>query len=381
MYKEYNFIYSIPYCILFFILCYFWWKEEKHKKLAIRWTYFFLLTFIGLRGFVASDYFNYYLFFQNLPHLFDLQFENLYDNGFEFGFVLYSSLVKTIMPNYHCWVFFNALIDLSIFYWLFHRFSPSIVLSFIIFIAIQGLVLEFNLYRNVKAIDCFLLSIPYLKERKIIPYFLLNLLGTTFHLSSFIYLPLYFVLTQQIPKIIIWSTFIIVNLMMFLKISITEQILNLLFPIIGIEQIENKLIGYYGNSFEEYGLSIGYIERTFTFILFSVNNKKLVDKQTYNRIFYNCYFLYYIIFQLFFDVIVFVDRIPTLFVFSYWILYPNTVSLIQKKINKQLLISFIILLCLFKTILYSSYIMNMYDNLLWGIRSFEERVHIFYQFM
>lgn len=381
MLQEYSYIYSIPYCIIFGILCYFYWKEQRQDATAGRKSFFFLLIFIGLRGFVASDYISYYPFFQDLPIIFDLHFASLYSNGFEFGFVFYSSLIKTIFPNYHCWVFINTLVDLIICYWVFRRYSSSIVLSFIVFFAIQGLALEFNLYRNVKAIDCFLLSLPYLKERKVCPYFALNLLGTTFHLTSFLYLPMYFVLTRQIPGIFIWGAFIAANLMMFMNISITGQLVEFLIPLMGIEQMTNKLIGYYENNIEAYGLSIGYIERTFAFILFTLMRKRLLDQQAYNRIFYNCYFLYYITFHLFYDVEVFVDRIPTLFAFSYWLLYPNTFALVQKKLNRQLLLGFLLLLCLLKTISYSSSVMNMYDNLLWGIRSFEERTQIFYRFM
>lgn len=381
MLQEYSYIYSIPYCILLGILVYLYWREQNHDLTAGRKAFFFLLIFIGLRGFVASDYINYYTFFQELPTVFDLQFESLYDDGVEFGFVLYSSLIKTILPNYHCWVFINTLVDLSVCFWVFRKFSLSIVLSFIVFFAIQGLTLEFNLYRNVKAIDCFLLSLPYLKERKILPYLALNLLGTLFHLTSFLYLPMYFVLTKRIPNIIIWGAFIAVNLMMFLKISITGKAVDLLLPLMGIESMATKLSEYYGNSSDAYGLSIGYIERTFAFILFTVMRKKMVMQQAYNRIFYNCFFLYYIIFHLFIDVEVFADRIPILFVFSYWVLYPNALALIHKKSKKQLLLSFLLLLCLMKTLSYSSYVMNIYDNLLWGIRSFEERTQIFYRYM
>ena len=207
-----------------------------------------------------------------------MQFESLYDDGVEFGFVLYSSLIKTILPNYHCWVFINTLVDLSVCFWVFRKFSLSIVLSFIVFFAIQGLTLEFNLYRNVKAIDCFLLSLPYLKERKILPYLALNLLGTLFHLTSFLYLPMYFVLTKRIPNIIIWGAFIAVNLMMFLKISITGKAVDLLLPLMGIESMATKLSEYYGNSSDAYGLSIGSIGALILIVIYFLIRRVLTFK-------------------------------------------------------------------------------------------------------
>lgn len=380
MLQEYSYLYTIPYVVVFLFLCYFFYRERL-GDINAKWKAFFLLLFfIGLRGFVASDYINYYPFFQNLPTILDLQFEGLYNGEFEFGFILYSSLIKTIFPNYFFWVFINALIDLSILFFMLRRHCVSPTLAFIVFFCIQGLGLEFNLFRNTKAIFLFVLSIPYLKERKIIPYFAMNLTGTLFHVTSFIYLPMYFVLDKRIPKLVVWSMFIFVNVAIFLDFSITEQIVNVIAPILGIERMSNKLANYFSGG-EEYGLSIGYVERMFAFILFTLMSRKLVVKNEYNQIFYNCFFFYYIIFHLFFDIGILGDRFSCLFVFSYWFLYPNTLSVIYKIKNRQILLSFIILLCFMKIMSYSTYVMSMYDNVLFGIRSFEERSLILYQFM
>lgn len=380
MLQEYSYLYTIPYGVTFLILCYFYYRERQGDAYAKWKSFFLLLFFIGLRGFVASDYINYYPFFQNLPTILDLQFEGLYKGEFEFGFILYSSLVKTIFPNYFFWVFLNALIDLSILFFMLRRYCVSPSLAFIVFFCIQGLGLEYNLFRNTKAIFLFILSIPYLKERKIVPYFAINFIGTLFHLTAYLYLPMYFVLTKRIPKWMIWGMFIFVNAMIFLHFSITEEIVNVTAPILGIERMSDKLVNYFSRG-EEYGLSIGYLERMFAFILFTIMSKKLVAQNEYNQIFCNCFFFYYIIFHLFFDIGVLGDRFSCLFVFSYWFLYPNTLSVIYKKKNRQILLSFIILLCFMKIMSYSTYVMSMYDNVLFGIRSFEERSQILYQFM
>lgn len=377
---QYSYIYTLPYIIILLILYYLYRREQNHKRFAKQGAFLLLLFFIGLRGFVASDYASYYPFFEELPTLSKLEFNSLYSEGFEFGFIFYSSIIKTIYPDFFFWVFINTLVDLSVFYWLFQRFSFSVVLSFIIFFAIQGLGIEFNLYRNTKAMALFLLSIPYLKERKLLPYILLNLGGCLFHLTSFLYLPLYFILTKKIPKILIWSGFFVVNIMFFLHISMTGWLVELIAPLLGIERMADKVVNYLSNA-ENYNFSIGYIERTLAFILFACLNKQLYVQSEYNRIFSNCFVLYYLSFYMFTDVMVLAERVSVLFIFSYWILYPNTLQLIKRPLNRQLFLTYIILLCVMKTFTAHSNIMSMYDNLLWGIRSFEERMEIFQTYM
>lgn len=55
-----------------------------------------------------------------------------------------------------------------------------------------------NVMRNMKSISFFYLSIPFLIQRKALPYFILNLIGFGFHTSSIVYFPLYFILTRSI---------------------------------------------------------------------------------------------------------------------------------------------------------------------------------------
>lgn len=368
--------YAIPYVIVLIILCFLSTKERKEDSKVRLIAFGVLLFFIGLRGFIYSDWISYYYFFDNLPILTELQYNSLYSDGYEFGFVLYSSIIKTICSNYFFWVFVNTLIDLLVFYWFFKRYSNSVIMSFILFVAFMGLSIEFNLYRNAKAMCLFLLSIPYLKERKSLPYFLLNLGGCLFHLSAFLFLPLYFVLHKRIPKIVVWTTFFIVNILLFCHISITADLLTLLSPLLGIEAMSDKLTHYLIQG-ETYGLSFGYIERTFTFIIFALLYNRMAARDFNHIVFYNCYFLYYILFNLFIDVKVFADRIPLLFVFSYWILYPNMLSTIYNKHNKLIMTILLFLLCFAKVVTSNKNIMAMYDNVLWGVLPIEQRRDIF----
>ena len=322
----------IPYLLISSILFFLYLGEQgKIKHVSVkgsRWiAYILLWIFIGLRGHVMSDFISYYPYFNETPDLLNLS-KYFYEQRFEPGFIIYTTTFKLFCSNYFCWVAFNTLIDLLVLAWFFHRYCKSMILPLIFFIAFNGLLMEFNLYRNMKAIDCFLLSIPYLQQRKALIYFLLNILGFLFHSSSILFLPLYFILNVKFPMVIVWGLFIFSNVIFLGNIKVISNILNNLSFIEALGLYDQVMS--YGEKAEEVKLSFGYFERSAAFIIFIIFYPKLLKKNSVSCIFFNSYLIYYCSFLTFYEVSVLVERIPYLFMFSYWVLYPNIITLPNK---------------------------------------------------
>ena len=98
-------LYAIPYIIIFGTLWFLYLNEvgriknglsPKHSR---NLAFSLLLVFIGLRGHLYSDFISYYPFFENLPTINKLN--DIFQGNFEPGFVIYSSVLKTIIPNYN----------------------------------------------------------------------------------------------------------------------------------------------------------------------------------------------------------------------------------------------------------------------------------------
>ena len=187
MLQHYSYIYSVPYLVYFFFLLLAMLKEfvylnkrQEKKKLDLL-VLGSLIVFLGLRGFVYTDWTLYYQFFLKLPMLADWDYWTLdgivFDCGYEKGFILYSILIKSLFSNYFIWVFIGSLLDLIVIHKIITKNTNYYILAVIMFILFGGLTIEFNLYRNSKAIICFLLSINYLQKRRLLPYLLLNTLG------------------------------------------------------------------------------------------------------------------------------------------------------------------------------------------------------------
>lgn len=383
----FSYTYSLPYVLLFFILLILLVFELRLRMInasiaGLRiLTILLFLIFLGLRGHLMTDWVSYYPYFVDLPILFDESFF-LFVNNYSFLseplFGIYSIIFKTLINDYYAWVFFNVLVDILILDWFFHKYSSLYILSFMLFFVFGGAGLEINMLRNIKSICLFILSIPYLQNRKLLPYMLINSLGFMFHVSSILFLPFYLIANLKLSNKIIWSIFIIGNLIFLLELSFIMPVLKFFGGFIGgrLEHIINaySVLELYNKS---YGFSVGFLERNVTFLIFACNYNRIIREFPFGRIFFNMYVLYFITFMFFSEMSVISERIPNLFVCSYWILYPNLLNLVSNIIVKKIFLYYLLALLFMKIITGFSNVLCRYDNLLWGTLPYSERFMIF----
>lgn len=386
MRPEISFTYSFPYLIVLLILLLLFLKGNEYlndlKKFAnIRIaTVVLLLIFIGLRGHIYSDWYSYFPYFRDLPTFWSGGvFKELYSANMEPGFTLYSILIKSIFPNYFVWVFINTAIDIWILDRVFSKHTKYYVLAFMAFFVFNGLIVEFNLYRNSKAIMLFILSLHYLNDRKFVPYVLINLLAVTFHYSALLFFPLYFIIGREIPRYIVFVVFIISNIVFVFHVKWISFILGDIVSLINIASISDKT-NIYTESADQVVLSLGYIERLITFLVFTFYYKKLVEYNSMNRIFYNVFLVYLISILCFAEIQVFSERFSFLFICSYWFLYPNLLAVLAYKRSKCIYLCIFITFLLLRTASANKDMLTRYDNLLIGVDSYENRAYDFDQF-
>lgn len=367
----FSYLYSCPYLLLWLWLLFLYSQEKKcnnyqkakrYERIAITT----IILFIGLRGFVYSDFTNYYVFFEYLPNIFDLT-----EFPYEPGFVIYSSIIKTIFPNYFIWIFINTLVDFYFFILVFRRYDTSLILIFCFFIAYQGLGIEFNLLRNVKAIILFMYSIKYIEKRKLVPFILCNLLGATFHYSALIYLPMYYLLNIEIPYKLKWGIIFFSAFTFLFGYSISFWLLDHLQLDGEMDLVKKALV--YTNDTSSYKLSFGFFERTFNICLLTYYYKRLNNAMSNFRILYNCSLAFYVIFMLFSDVLVFVERFPVLFVFSYWIIFSCLFSRNIIRGKSKFLLILLLLFSFFRIAKENAHLLAKYENILFGITDYKTR--------
>lgn len=387
--------YSLPYLtFLFFLIALmlleFRQLQQNRSIQIVRWLVISgYLLFFGLRGFIFSDWSIYAPLFEKMPTVWSGEslsafHQNILDDfttdvqtgnaGMEKGFIYFILLFKSLVPNYHAFIFFNVVIDLIILDSFFRRYSPYYALSFILLITFGGIIMQCDLLRNFKAILLFLISLNYLKERKPLQYFAINTIGILFHSTSILFFPLYFFLHKDCPVWLMWTVFIVGNILFLLKINYIQPAILALSDAIGGRLAVQVRIYFVMEEYNAaYAISIGYLERIITYLLILFNHKKLKEQNPHNTLFINAFILYFFTFFFLSEISIAVERLTLLFIFSYWVLYPLLLNVIKDIANKALFLMAFLSFSTLKIITLTQDTLTKYDNILFGIENYETR--------
>lgn len=381
----FSFTYSIPYIIVFLILCLLSYMESRRtisSNKSFKTCFYILLLFWGCRGYVGWDWMTYYPMYQIIDKLWDFSSQSfilvysdeVVSEAIEPGFILYTSILKTIFDNYHFFIFVNSLIFLIAIGRFIKKYSNNYALSFLVLFAIyQGLVVD--LLRNSLALSIFLYAISFKKKPSIYALILLSLLGILFHKTFILLIPLFFLDKIRLPKQIIWLIFILGNVLMLLHIPVANVFVSFITSIFGENLLTQRMLSYatsdiYGSGV---GITFGYI---FRFIMFCIimNNYDQIRNNSKLVLILNAYILYAIVYFCMRDVGIFVERMEILYCFANIILYPQLIYMIRNK-YQSIYKYMIIIFCLLRLYVSTNDIMYNYITCFNKI-SYEEQANI-----
>lgn len=202
----FSYYYSIPYISIFLLLIVLAYVEIRVKNEFISFvktssTIIFFM-FIGFRGYIGWDWYSYIDLFEKLLPL-GKENQIIYSKGFmeTFSplFILFIRLFKFFSNSFLFFTTLISFISVLFFRYFFKYYNVNVSLGFALIIAF-GLGIQIDLLRNNLSIILFLFSIKYVNQGNPKKYFITNLIGAFFHLSSFVFLPLYFFLNKNFNK-------------------------------------------------------------------------------------------------------------------------------------------------------------------------------------
>ena len=367
---------AIPYIAITSIFCILGYifenTENGNYKKNIQWfAISVFILFFGLRGYILSDWILYYEYFYTCDVDYLLNWP-VTQGAMEPGFTLLCLLVKSIYANFHFFVLVCTIIDTYLLLRFFNKRIENTPLALAIYICFEGLLISTNFMRNSIAILLFINALEYLENRDWKKYFAVVFVAITFHASAILYIPLYFIFHRKCNKWLYLSIFIVCNLVFLGKISLVSTVLTVL----GIDESVSMKIRAYTEIYDKStSISIGYLERLFTGGLIFCYYNKLIEMRKENIIFINAVLMYFMSFFLVSEFQVLSKRLCALFVFGYWIIWLDLLKCFAIENNKKLYATFIGLYCILK--IGSSTMLPdfKYENLLFGIQSYQERLY------
>ncbi|HOK35979.1 MAG TPA: EpsG family protein [Paludibacteraceae bacterium] len=375
--------YSIPYILLicfFLLIATFQLGVQLDQKTRRYLNYIVILTYIlffGFRGFIGWDWYNYYPFYKNIKIG-----ENLLQNQnniSDYGFIFFAALIKYLFKSYDSFILINTLINIILLNAIFNRYLDQKYHAFgyALFLAFNGLFLEVDLLRNVKALLIFLIAIQYIEERKPLPYFALIILAFLFHWSAIFYAPLYFFLHKPISLKAFLIILVIGNLIFIFQIEYLKPIIRAvssLFP----DTISTKINHYLDIKIysRPYGFTLGFFERTIMSLFILLYYNKLVQIQT-NILFINSFLIYICLYLFCSEVSIILSRVAINFVYSYWILIPIILQKMDKGSKPIFYLFYCLLIILKINIMTNNIFYNYQSSLLSNRNSYTEQLEIF----
>ncbi len=178
----------IYFIILFYILFLSYIYDlrgyKKQRKFWYNATLIILIILSGLRYRLGIDTSRYMNFFDSIPTLFSTQWST-FESRFDPLFLIFVSLAKTISSEFYVFQFIHAIFVNTVFFLFIKRYTKNIFMA-VFFYFIQSYInFNFEVLRESMAVAFFLLSTPYLINKKWIRYYLFIIMAFLSHSSAF----------------------------------------------------------------------------------------------------------------------------------------------------------------------------------------------------
>lgn len=237
-----------------------------------------------------------------------------------------------------------AFVSIGLFYLAIPRYTPYVFVTLLIYL-FHVYYLNFSYIRQGLVVACFFYSLRYLKEKSFWKYTACIIIGALFHVSALILIPFYFILNRNIPGFY-YILGIAVALVLY-KIGWLDKVMDVA---TGGNPLVSKFMGTaaHFSSRGAAGLSSRFFEYLLLLLICLFNKKRLSQELPYFFIFINLSFAYLIVYILFNDLQIMVERIGVLFLIGPILLYSYVLVLLRQNFLKVAVYVFMGMVVLFR---------------------------------
>lgn len=150
------------------------------------WYYVNLLILIllaGLRYRVGGDTGHYMQTFNDMPTLTELSTFNFSKAYYMPLWYVYNAIFRSF-GGYYLFQIVQAIIINTAFLWFFKKYCPHFFSAIVVYFLAYYFSLNMDIMRQALCICIFLFSYGYLKEKKLLQYYILSIIAIGFHMSA-----------------------------------------------------------------------------------------------------------------------------------------------------------------------------------------------------
>lgn len=189
----------LPYFLLLSFVLFWILLERKTLNRKAFWVPLIVLSlFAGMRSYrVGTDSGTYTRHFRSNLNIYNFEFQE----GVELGYQLLEYMLLRINADYFWLFFITAIVVVYCYLTIIKKYSMNYCFSVFLFITLGVYTFFFNGLRQGLAMAIFALALPYLLEKKLIPYLIICFLASIFHSTALVMIPFYFLVNLRIKPI------------------------------------------------------------------------------------------------------------------------------------------------------------------------------------
>ena len=219
--------------LIYCLICTVLYQNTKRKSMLncqLLLLYIVTVLLFGLRYRVGIDSLRYIDHYEELPNLFQIKVDDLFETEFAPLFVCLFSLCKTISNDFCFFQIVHAIIVNGCIFYFARTRSENPFLTLFFYYIIVGILFNTEILRESLAVGVFLLNFENVKKKKWVKYYVISIFILGLHYSAIITLlvPLFAMIKFNKTLLLYLGGYIIIvyGLMQFIdKVGIPIEVL------------------------------------------------------------------------------------------------------------------------------------------------------------
>lgn len=274
-------IYALIFILLIFAQSISALTEFKYNNLEKGYFILISLTLIFIAAFrdgIGYDFFSYEKIY-NYIHVYQMGMKDLnIETGYYFLMKYSNSYITLVVISSSVAIFLKLI--------FIYKYSENKFMSLLLYFSGVFIMFDMGVIRQGIAIAIALISIKYIKEKSFMKFMLIIILSSFFHISSLVFIPLYFIANKSLNR---WHYYIVASIVLILSFLDMSSLIVNISNVIPIDLVKTK-VTYYSSIYTG-DSTISLIKKVIFLVIFVESYKRFNISDSLSYIFLNGYFL------------------------------------------------------------------------------------------
>lgn len=347
-------------CMFFFSLSMSLKELKNVKPIFMVFCFVFLVFIIAFRGEAGYDTKIYIDYFYDSALTIKNLFKNIFVSRHEPGYLILEFINRKIMNNHVYHFFIIGFLSMFFLFKSLKKYTPFVFIALGLYFLRFFFLRDLNQIRAGVALVIVLYNLDNIHNERTRKFYFYTILGALFHKTALLLIPFYY-LNKHINKkrdAKNWILLILFFSFLFSFVNVKEYLNQLIIEVFPSAMSYTQ--GYLSESGNVFSIIVLY--QVVIFIIFLLNEKRLVEKQECYQTLRNMLFFSLLLLFVFNDFAILSSRLSTLFATSEILILSSFLFLFKQKFVIK-----IFLFAFYAILFYINVFLRLGDNYIFSV--------------